>query len=89
MIYLLLLFFAAGCAYLALVVAFWPRESKSGARLKAAMQSVGVEHVCAIMETAGWTRDDDPPKWAWWQAVRLAGRNTAYILVVHDETAGG
>lgn len=40
--------------------------------LEKAIDEAGREAVFAIMRAAGWSSVDQPPKWAWWEAVRRA-----------------
>lgn len=39
--------------------------------LEAAIDRAGRDIVFAVMRAHGWSAGDMPPKWAWWEAVRL------------------
>ena len=47
--------------------------------LEAAIDAVGRDKVFALMRANGWRHGDEPPKWAWWHAVQLAGARAPYV----------
>ncbi|MCP5007087.1 MAG: hypothetical protein GY941_24555 [Planctomycetes bacterium] len=48
-----------------------PMENTIDASLESAITEAGRDKVFAVMDLAGWSRLDSPPKWVWWDAIVL------------------